>query len=193
MEKNNRCGQAATLTNEEFAKIRRQLKKPEHRLFWDIARYTGERWGAICKLKVSDVYSDPAKSVPRTAITFPAGTRKRCNGKSPTRQVPINSSLAEVLRAYRPAVQGYLFPGRMPGTCISFDNMDDVLRRAIAKAGIVKGVSTHSTRRSAATNLVQKGVSPRVVQEFFGWASLAQVSRYSDVTQDLVVNAAEVL
>jgi len=48
MGKNNRSGQATLLSEADQLKIRKALTNKKHRLFWDVARFTGERWGAIC-------------------------------------------------------------------------------------------------------------------------------------------------
>lgn len=190
--KNDRSGQAKILTPIERAKIRRLLGNDAHRLFWDIAYYTGERWGAICRLQVSEVYADSARSIPLETITFLARNRKKCGGERVTRQVPVSDALAELLRAYQPPAKGWLFPGRVPGMPIKQDSMDDALRRACQKAGLA-GVATHSTRRTAATTLGEAGVSARVIQEWGGWRDLRQVSRYVDVSEKKLVGAANLL
>lgn len=69
MPKNNRSGQSAILSNTDYSRIRKNFKSPHHRLMWDIAQFTGERWGAIIKLKISDVYS---QGEVREEITFRA-------------------------------------------------------------------------------------------------------------------------
>ena len=68
MRKNNRSGKAATLTNSDYSKIRRNIKTAKYRLLLDLAWYTGERWGALIQLRVSDVYNSDGS--PRDVITF---------------------------------------------------------------------------------------------------------------------------
>lgn len=192
MSKNNRSGQAAILTGRDREKIRKAFVSEKHRILWDIAYYTGERWGAVCKLKVSDVYADPSRSEPLTHITYHGRNRKKCQGEQVTRQVPVSEELGRRLRAYRPPVAGYLFPGRGGGSPMRVDSMDDALRRACEKAGL-RGVSTHSTRRTAATTLGESGVSARVIQEWGGWADLRMVSRYVEVSPKKVTAAVNLL
>lgn len=192
MPKNRGSGQAATLTKAQVMKIRGAFGNDRHRLFWDIARYTGERWGAICRLLVSDVYRDAGERIPHSHVTFPANVRKKCGGVRETRQVPISDALGVCLRSYQPPSTGWLFPGKVPGLPVSFDAMDAALRAACDACGLV-GVSTHSTRRTVATNLHDAGVSPLVIQQFFGWKDLKQVARYCDVEQDRVLAAVNLL
>jgi integrase/recombinase XerD len=66
--KNDRCGKAATLTNNDYSKLRRNIKTPKYKLLLDLAWYTGERWGALIQLRVSDVYNSDGS--PRDVITF---------------------------------------------------------------------------------------------------------------------------
>jgi hypothetical protein len=111
MGKNNRHGQAEILSASDCDRIRRSIISKHHLLFWDIARYTGERWGAICQLKVSDVYQDAIASEPHDEITFRKATRKASpSGKQETRQCPVHPELSRLLKAYKPENSGYLFP-----------------------------------------------------------------------------------
>ncbi|MDJ0737669.1 MAG: hypothetical protein QNJ47_27040 [Nostocaceae cyanobacterium] len=70
----NRNGQTAILTDADYAKIRRQFRSDKYRLLFDLAWYTGERWGALIQLEVEDVYQSNGE--PREEITFKARTRK---------------------------------------------------------------------------------------------------------------------
>lgn len=195
--KNCRHGQAALLTESDFAKIRRQIKNPEYRLIWDIARWTGERWGAILQLNIEDVYSDPGRSRPHEDINFRARTRKASpSGKRRTRQVPVHSILREILEAYKPiATRGLLFPSpRFPDKPLTLRSADWVLRQAVGKAGLEhKGISTHSTRVSFITNLHRNGISAPKIQQLTGHQDLKVLSRYIVVTPDEARAAISVL
>jgi len=84
MPKNNRFGQAKILTDSEFSRIRKQLKKDKDRLLFDILRYTGERLGAVIQLRQWDCFS--VKGEVLEQITFRRNTRKATNkGKRYTR------------------------------------------------------------------------------------------------------------
>ncbi len=180
MGKNKRYGQAAKISDKQMLDLRRAIKFPKHRLIIDIARYTGERMGALVQLKVSDVYADPAKSIPLEMITYRKRTRKASpDGSCQTRQVPVHPELAESLRNYSPPLDGYLFPGKEPGTHLTFDMADKFLNQAIVRAGLEHvGISTHSFRVTAITKLVQSGADLSAVQAFTGHHSVAMVGRY---------------
>lgn len=195
--KNNRHGQAAILSDTDYAKIRRQLKSDTHQLFFDIARWTGERWGAIAQLQVGDVYADPVLSLPHECITFRASTRKASpNGQRDTRQVPVHPTLRELLLAFNPPIQGsaWLFPSPMGEQSISFSAADKWFRAAVGNAGLAhKGFSTHSTRRTLITRLAQRGTDLKVVQAITGHRDLKALLRYVEIDSNQVRAAIEAL
>jgi len=112
MPKINRCGKAATITPSEYLKIRKQIKTDKYKLLWDLAWYTGERWGAIIQLKVADVYDRTTK--PKDTLIFKSITRKhRPDGSAENVEIPVHEALRESLLRFEP--QGasiWLFPSR---------------------------------------------------------------------------------
>jgi integrase/recombinase XerD len=186
----NRHGQSAILSTGDITKIRRELKSDSHKLFFDIARYTGERWGAIAQLQVGDVYSDPVLSLPNEVITFRASTRKAGpDGKRHTRQVPIHPDLAQLLAFYNPPIQGsaWLFPSPDNDKPISFSAADKWLRAAIGRAGLEgKGISTHSTRRTLITRLANNGTAVKVIAAVTGHRDIKCLMRYIEVRPEQV-------
>jgi integrase/recombinase XerD len=191
MPKNNRHGQSSIFAPADYAKLRRAVKNRKHRLLLDIAWWTGERWGAIVQLQVEDVYENPLKSLPHEWITFRKQTRKASpEGKRSTRQVPVAAPLREILEAYKPPVQGWLFPARDEWRHMSFDNADSFLRAALERLGWTeKGFSTHSTRRSFITQLHENGVDVATIQELTGHQDIRTVRRYVDVSPARIKNA----
>ena len=197
MGKNNRHGQAEILSASDCDRIRRSIISKHHLLFWDIARYTGERWGAICQLKVSDVFQDALASEPNSEITFRKSTRKASpSGKQETRQCPVHPELARLLKAYQPKKDGYLFPSTgFNGGHIKFNSCDKWLRGAVIRAGLGhRGISTHSTRRSFITILYyDRGVDIKTLQAITGHSDLKSLQRYIEVSDDRKVAAIALL
>lgn len=175
------------MNSSEISLIRRQLQNKKHRLIFDIARFTGERIGAVLKLRISDIYDDRGK--PRPEITFRAQTRKRSpTGERKTRQCPCHDDLMEILEAYDHPSAGYLFPGEK--SHLSYQAFDAALRRAIRKAGLShKGFSSHSFRRTVITRLSESGVDLRTIQEITGHKDLKALQRYIEVDPKRVVRA----
>lgn len=195
MPKVNRNGQATILTDSDYSRIRKHLKNKQHRLIWDIAKFTGERWGAILKLRVEDVYDDRGR--PRDEITFRACTRKKSpDGQQKTRQVPLHPQLRDSLEAYKTSQEHiWLFPSpKDPTKPITLRAGDLALRRAIALAGLEsKGISTHSTRRSFITRLHSAGVDLYTIQRITGHQDLKALGRYVEISADRVKGAIAVL
>ena len=188
--KQNRHGKASPLLFSDYCKLRQGFLKSQHQLILDIAYATGERWGAILRLTVSDIYSDPIQAIPHQDITFRKATRK----DKETRQCPVSSGLELRLRAYRPPVSGYLFPSPYAIGCHLGDRSADMaMRRAIVRAGLSdRGFSTHSTRRGLINRLHNAGTSIKVIQAITGHKSLSVLSGYIDISDRQKRNAIEV-
>jgi integrase/recombinase XerD len=192
--KNNRNGQAAVLTDADYSKIRKQIRSQKYKLLLDLAWYTGERWGALVKLKLLDVYN--ADGTPRDYINFRARTRKATpKGIRQTRQVPVHETLAELLAAYQPLPGSvYLFPSREPDKPMGLRAADQILRTSVERAGLsAKGISTHSTRRSFITKLAKRGISLATIKKATGHTDLKVLSRYIEVSDEDVRQAISTL
>lgn len=188
--KNNRNGQAAVLTDADYSKIRKQIRSQKYKLLLDLAWYTGERWGALVKLKLLDVYN--LDGTPSEYINFRARTRKATpNGKRQTRQVPVHDTLAELLAAYKPEPGSvWLFPSRDGDGAMGLRAADQILRTSVERAGLTaKGISTHSTRRSFITRLANRGVSLATIKKATGHTDLKVLSRYIEVSDEDVKHA----
>ncbi|MBN3957501.1 site-specific integrase [Nostoc sp. NMS8] len=196
--KNDREGQAAVLTYADCSKIRTQIRSRKYKLLFDLAWYTGERWGALVQLRVADVYSDDGS--PREYINFRARTRKakpsskrqsQDPSKRKNRQVPVHPVLREILLAYKPESDSlWLFPARVGDKAITLRWADAILRAAVDKAGLsAKGISTHSTRRSFITNLANKGINLAMIKKITGHSDLKVLSAYIEVSEDDMKNA----
>lgn len=201
--KNDREGQAAILTNADYSKIRNKIRSRKYKLLFDIAWYTGERWGALVQLKVTDVYNDDG--TPKEYINFRARTRKakpkasdqlkntgdKPKSKRANRQVPVHPVLAELLLSYKPDSDvEWLFPCRTSEKSITLRWADDILRAAVDRAGLSgKGISTHSTRRTFITNLAKNGINLATIKKITGHTDLKVLSRYIEVSEDDVKGA----
>lgn len=97
--------------------------------------------------------------------------------------------LRRLLVEYYPlAGDDYLFPGRSDGH-ISEDSAARILRLACQQVDIF-GVSSHSFRRTALTQMSNAGIPLRVIQEISGHRNLEQLQRYLEVSDNQVLGAA---
>lgn len=192
----NGWGQAAIISDVDYQKIRKSTTDKKYRLLLDIARYTGERWGAIVQLGINDVYDD--SMTPRNSITFRASTRKASpGGKRTTRQVPIHPLLLELLEAYRPEniSSGWLFPSRVNKSNHITLKAADLMFRAAVEAAVLqrKGYSTHSTRRTFITRLWEQGVDLHTIQLLTGHSDTKSLVRYIEADPERIKKAIALL
>lgn len=183
-------GQASILSNEEYSKIRKQIKSKKYRLLLDLAWYTGERWGALVQLRMDDCYN--SDGTVRDCINFRASTRKASpDGRRTTRQVPVHEVLLESLLAYTPDFTSpYMFVDRTGEKPITLRWADKILRSAVEKAGLsAKGISTHSTRRSFITKLHRNGTDLYTIKKITGHKDFRALERYVEIDIDRVKGA----
>lgn len=195
MPKINGTGQAKVLTKQEMSKLFKAFRHQDHRLIFGICRYTAERIGAVLQLQPLDVYD--LKGNVRPILTFRGHTRKGSNHKpGKTRQVPVHPALNEMLVSYElPKGSKWLFPSPTDlNKHLTQQSADLALRTACDRAGLGdRGISTHSFRRTAITELAKAGVGIRVIQKITGHAKLEQLSTYIEVSEEEVISALETL
>lgn len=73
------------------------------------------------------------------------------------------------------------------------DGMQRAFRAAVQEAGIGKHASVHTLRHSYATQLLEAGVSVRMIQVWLGHSSLTTTSRYTHLTSNAEQRASEIL
>jgi integrase/recombinase XerD len=175
--KNSRKGQAAIWDSNVIRKMRSRLKIPQQRLIFEISLYTGERIGAICQLRVSDIYALDGRVL--DTITFAGITRKGSkHGSAATRQVPIHPDLLHHLERYQHKSNGYLFPSRGKSGHITSRAVDKYWRSILTEYGF-SGYSTHSSRRWVINSLRKAGISIVTIGETMGMA-VSTVRHYLD-------------
>lgn len=193
--KNNRHGKASVISDADYIKIRKSLKSKKYRLLLDVARFTGERWGAITQLLVTDVMDDEGKIL--SHITFRAVTRKaNPKGDRRTRQVAVHPELRESFEANPPRLlQVWLFESPIkPDAPITLRAADLMLRAALRSARLdSKGYSTHSTRRTFITRLWERGVDLHTIQLTTGHQDLKSLVGYVEADPDRVARAIALL
>jgi integrase/recombinase XerD len=184
----NRHGRAKILTAAEIQLIFSQgLGNDRDRTLFGVCLFSACRIREACTLLTADIYT-PSGTV-RPQLMLRKGQTK---GKLATRSIPVIEDLRRLLTSYYPlAGKVYLFPGRSHGH-ISHDSAARILRQACQGVGI-EGVSTHSFRRTALTQMSNAGIPLRVIQEISGHRNLEQLQRYLEVSDEQVLGAASTL
>jgi integrase/recombinase XerD len=185
----DRHGRAKIFTTEEiqllFSEGFADNPFPERdRALFGICLYTACRINEACTIKTNDVYD--RKGVVRDKLII----RKRyTKGKLATRTIPIIEDLRLLLVNYFPTPRTYnLFSGRGAKGHINPDYAAQILRKACYKLGI-EGVSTHSFRRTALTQMSSAGIPLRVIQEISGHRTLDELQKYLEVSEEQVRGA----
>ena len=174
-------GRAKVLTQAELERLfTRGFLTPRDKLLFAITYY--------CACRVSEVLALTAEDLDSGMVTLRKCTTK---GKIATRTLPSHPKLQAYLAAYDPP-SGLLFPGRSKEKPLTRAAADLILRAACKRARI-RGVSTHSFRRTALTSMSNANVPIRVIQEVSGHKSLTALQRYLEVKPDQVESAISLL
>lgn len=115
-------------------------------------------------------------------LRIPQGSSKRQGSRS----LPLNTELYEALQLHMQGREGRVFRNAN-GDAFTANGISEAMRRLYRMAG-VQG-SAYSGRRTAATNMVDKGVSIRVVQDFLGHRNLATTAAYCGTTPAMLRRA----
>ena len=183
----DRHGRAKILTTEEIQLLFNEgftLNPKRDRTLFAVCLYTACRINECVTLNIQDVF-DSKKRV-RPAIMIRKGNTK---GKLATRSIPVLEDLKIRLNQFKPpSTRGYLFPGRHGKGHLNSDSASWILREACRKVGI-EGVSTHSFRRTALTQMSNAGIPLRVIQEISGHRTLDELYKYLEVKPEQVRGA----
>lgn len=184
----NRHGRAKVLTQSEIQLIFSDgLDNGRDRALFGVCLFSACRIRECCTLQTQDIYTPKGNVRPRLIIR-----KGNTKGKLATRSIPVIEDLRRLLVEYYPlAGDDYLFPGRSNGH-ISHDSAARILRTACQQVDIF-GVSTHSFRRTALTQMSNAGIPLRVIQEISGHRNLEQLQKYLEVSDDQVLGAAAAL
>lgn len=187
----DRHGQAKILNQAEIQLLFEKglVENPSRdRALFAICLYTACRVNECVTLHIKDVYDSRARI--RPAIIIRKGNTK---GKLDTRTIPVIEDLRGYLKAYPLPHKGeYLFPGRNGRAHLHPDSASRILKVACERIGL-EGVSTHSFRRTALTQLSNAGIPLRVIQQISGHRTLDELYKYLEVAEEQVRGAMSAL
>lgn len=187
----NRHGRAKILTTEEIQLLFSKgftLNPLRDRTLFAVCLYTACRIGECVTLRTNDVYDDRGRV--RPVLIIRKGNTK---GKLATRTIPVLADLKTRLNKYSSTQpNGFLFPGRHGRHHIHTDAAARILREACQRV-CIQGVSTHSFRRTALTQMSNAGIPLRVIQEVSGHRTLDELYKYLEVRPDQVLGAVSTL
>jgi integrase/recombinase XerD len=183
----NRHGQAKVLSPGEAQQLFNAFTTNRDRALFGICLFTGCRINEACTLLTNDVYDSAGV---RAKITI---RKQHTKGKQETRQITTHPSLKTYLEAYQEqAGKRYLFPGRHRRGHLNPRSADAILRQVCDRLRL-EGISTHSFRRTALTQMSSAGIPLRVIQEISGHRSLQALQKYLEVSEQQVEQAIAVV
>ena len=166
------------LSKEEVKAILQAHSNIKHKAMLSLIYACGLRCGELLSLTPQSVDSH------RNVLLI-----KNAKGNK-DRVAPLSEKIIAMLRdyyiAYKP--KHYLFEGQQPGTAYDSRSLQQVLKQALAKAGIQKPVTLHWLRHSYATHLLEAGTNLRYIQEILGHKSPKTTQIYTHVSTDSLRN-----
>ena len=173
------CGQAETLSPDELEKLLDNAPCERSRALFCVMTFTGARVGESLSLRWLAIQDSQLIFLKQTTKT------------KTTRSVLLHNRLIEELKAYRefwtnkygrvPSGRDYLFQGRWGNEPLTRQWGHKCWRKAVKKAGLKAGTSTHTPRRSLATTMHSKGIGLKTISKFTGHVSTDALCRYVDV------------
>lgn len=160
------------LSEEDVTKILNSVTNQKHRTILYVVYSSGLRVSEVVSLKISDIDSN------RMTIFI-----KDSKGNKDRYTILAQETLNELRRyfkLYRP--KDWLFPGADESEHLSVRSVQNVFKKACAKAKINKDVGIHSLRHSFATHLLEYGTDIRYIQELLGHSSTKTTQIYTHVT-----------
>lgn len=160
------------LSKEEVKQILNAHSNLKHKAMLSLIYSCGLRCGELLRLKPEHVDSK------RGILII-----KQSKGRK-DRIAPLSQKIIELLRMYYTASKPrlYLFEGQHPGEAYDARSLQNVLKQAVAKAGITKPVTLHWLRHSYATHLLEAGTDLRYIQEILGHSRSTTTEIYTHVS-----------
>lgn len=160
------------LSVQEIDRILRAIENLKHITLLYTLYSSGMRLNEILHLRTEDIWWD------RDQIMIKNGKGKK------DRIVPLSQVLKSLLlkyyESYKPVY--WLFEGQDRTLQYSERSLQNVVKKAAAKAGIFKKVSPHTIRHCFATHLLDGGTDVRYIQELLGHANITTTLIYTHVT-----------
>jgi site-specific recombinase XerD len=161
------------LSRRECKQLFGAPKLLRHRVLLLFIYSAGLRVSELCRLKLSDIDSDRM----RIHVRQSKGRKDRYVVLSPL----ALSGLRKYYCGEHP--KQWLFNGKQPGTPISTQGVQWVMREAVKLAGITKKATVHTLRHSYATHLLEAGLDIMSVKAQMGHARIDSTLVYLHVAR----------
>jgi len=164
------------LSGTQVTALLKAIRKPKYRAIMMTIYAGGLRILEACRLHPEDIDSQ------RMVINIRGkGDKDRCTMLSGR----LLQHLRDYWRCTRPQ-NGWMFPGGTKDGHTSTNTVRKVFHKAVAAAGITKGITPHSLRHAFATHLIETGTDVTVVQALLGHKSLRTTEVYTHTSVEQI-------
>lgn len=197
--------QAKVLTEKEIKKVIKVIESKRHasrnRCMFMMTHMSGARISEVASLRICDVLASDGSI--KSEVYLSAVQTKGSKGRTLYLSEKLRDEISLYLKTRFKLKD--LLPVTMTDTVRAlFTNQKDCQRGFSAstacqmfhywyKEAKIEGASSHSGRRGFITNLANRGVHVRILQELAGHSSIAVTQKYIDVNQDKLRIAVEML
>lgn len=164
------------LSKEEIKSLIQAASRDKTRLIMELIYSSGLRVSECVTLKINDLDLD-SKII---RVKSGKGNKDRITIMSET----VVSELKRYIMTLGKD-EVYLFPNST-GSNLSVRNIQKLIQKAAARAGIKRKVSPHTLRHSFATHLLEAGTNIRIIQELLGHAQLSTTEIYTHVSKEQI-------
>lgn len=164
----------SVLSKEEVKSLIQSAPRDKTRLIIELIYSSGLRVSECVSLKVENLDLD-SKII-----------RVKSGKGNKDRITILSSAVVDELRRYILTLdkdEAFLFPNSK-GSTLSVRNIQKLIQKAAAKAGIKRKVSPHVLRHSFATHLLEAGTDIRIIQELLGHSQLSTTQIYTHVSKE---------
>lgn len=197
--------QAKVLSEKEIRKVVKLIESKRHatrnRCMFLMTHMSGARIGEVASLRICDVLASDGSI--KSEVYLSAEQTKGSKGRT----LYLSEKLQKEIELYlktRFKLKDLLAVTLTDTSRALFANQKDVFRGFSAstacqmfhywyKEAKIEGASSHSGRRGFITNLANKGVHVRILQELAGHSSLSVTQKYIDVNHDKLRASVEML
>ena len=169
---------AAILSEQQFEQVFAYIDTMKRPAMYRLMLLLTKRLG-LCPIELANMdsswwYNDE--------LRIPQGSTKRQGSRS----LPVDAELLAALEAHMRGRVGRVFLNAR-GEVFAANGITEAMRRLYRNAGV--DGSAYSGRRTAATNMVDRNISIRVVQDFLGHKNLATTAAYCSTTPAMLRRA----
>lgn len=184
--------QAKTLNATELRRVLDYTAIRKHsarnRALLLIGMYSGMRVGEIASLRYCDVIDAEGRVV--NEIRLKAENTKTKEARTVFVSDKLQKELAQYAKVYKPISTSakFFYSQKNASDGFSANTLTQFFHYLYKRTGII-GASSHSSRRTFATEISSKGVSIRVLQKLLGHKNLQTTAIYIDASDDMLRKA----